>query len=183
MQCTAYTPAQQLIDQEGVIMPRLTLQLFGFPRLERDGEPVHIGRRKASALLAYVVVTASKNSVSKNTSAKNNAQVSRDTLAALLWPEYDQSRARADLRRMLSLLNKILGKGILVTDRETVGLHHDANLKLDVIEFCRLIALGQQHDHPPNDVCQDCLPALEKAVARYQDDFLAGFTLIPLSEI
>jgi hypothetical protein len=38
-------------------MSRLALYLLGPPRLELDGEPVEIGRRRAVALLAYLAVT------------------------------------------------------------------------------------------------------------------------------
>jgi DNA-binding SARP family transcriptional activator len=55
---------------------------------------------------------------------------SRDSLATLLWPEYDQSRARADLRCTLSLLNRTLGAGWLRVDRETAGLNPDADFTL-----------------------------------------------------
>ncbi|HEX8034295.1 MAG TPA: hypothetical protein VF510_10630, partial [Ktedonobacterales bacterium] len=69
-------------------MSRLTLRLFGTPRIECDGSPVVVDTRKALALLAYLALT--------------RQQQSRDTLAALLWPDYDQSHARATLRRTLS---------------------------------------------------------------------------------
>ncbi len=65
-------------------MPRLSLYLLGPPRLELDGEPLDIGRRKAVALMAYLAVTGQGHA--------------RDVLATLLWPEYDASRARAALR-------------------------------------------------------------------------------------
>ena len=58
-------------------MSRLALYLLGPPRLELDGEPVEVPRRKAVALLAYLAVTGGHHS--------------RDSLATLLWPEYDQS--------------------------------------------------------------------------------------------
>ena len=38
-------------------MPQLSLFLLGPPRLELDGEPLDIGRRKAVALFAYLAVT------------------------------------------------------------------------------------------------------------------------------
>ena len=38
-------------------MSRLALYLLGPPRLERDGQSIHIGRTKAVALLAYLAVT------------------------------------------------------------------------------------------------------------------------------
>ena len=68
-------------------MARLSLYLLGPPQLELDGEPVQIGRRKALALLIYLAVTRRTHS--------------RDSLATLFWPDYDQSSARADLRRTL----------------------------------------------------------------------------------
>ncbi len=60
-------------------MSQMALYLFGPPRLELDGTPVHIPRRKAMTLLAYLAVTGQSHS--------------RDSLAALLWPENDQSSA------------------------------------------------------------------------------------------
>ncbi|MBE3560404.1 MAG: alpha/beta hydrolase, partial [Ktedonobacteraceae bacterium] len=51
---------------------------------------------------------------------------SRDTLAALLWPEYDQTHARATLRRTLSVLNKALAGQWLQIEREMVGLNWQA---------------------------------------------------------
>jgi DNA-binding SARP family transcriptional activator len=36
----------------------------------------------------------------------------------LFWPEHDQSRARAGLRRALAALKKALGEGWLDVDRE-----------------------------------------------------------------
>jgi predicted ATPase/DNA-binding SARP family transcriptional activator len=144
-------------------MPRLALYLLGPPRVELDGEPIHIARRKAVALLAYLALTGGSHS--------------RDSLATLLWPEYDQSSARANLRRALSLLNRTLGEGQLTADRETASLNPDAGLWLDVDQFRGLLSGCQDHDHPEVDICSECLDALAQAVDLYQGDFLAGFTL------
>jgi DNA-binding SARP family transcriptional activator len=144
-------------------MSRLALFLLRPPRIELDGEPVHVGRRKAVALLAYLAVTGGSHS--------------RDSLATLLWPEYDQSRARANLRRALSLLNRTLGEGWLTADRETAGLNPDAGLWLDVHQFRQKLAACETHGHPWTETCPDCLPLLEDAVELYHDHFLAGFTL------
>lgn len=43
-------------------MSRLALYLLGPSRVELDGEPVHIGRSKAVALLAYLVVEPRRHS-------------------------------------------------------------------------------------------------------------------------
>ena len=65
-------------------MPSYALHLLGSPRLEVDGTPAHIGRRKALALLAYLAVTGQAHT--------------RDALATLLWPEFAAADARAELR-------------------------------------------------------------------------------------
>ena len=83
-------------------MPRLTLRFLGPPLNELDGEPVHLGRHKAVALLAYLALT--------------DQPYARDALATLLWPELDQSGARGQLRRTLSLLNRTLGEEWLAVD-------------------------------------------------------------------
>ena len=60
-------------------MSRLALYLLGPPRIERDGVPISIHRRKAVALLAYLAVSGGRHS--------------RDALATLLLT-YVQSAAR-----------------------------------------------------------------------------------------
>ena len=95
-------------------MPRLALYLFGPPRVELDGEPVHIPRRKALALLAYLAVARPRLAGQGH---------SRDTLASLLWPEYGQRRARANLRNALLTLNRSLGAEWLTADNETISLN------------------------------------------------------------
>ena len=79
-------------------MTRLTLRLFGPPRLALDGAPVETDRRKALALLAYLAVTKQSHS--------------REALAALFWPDYDQSRAYAYLRRTLWEINQAIADAI-----------------------------------------------------------------------
>ena len=144
-------------------MSRLALLLLGPPRIECDGEPVEIRRRKAIALIIYLAVTGQSHS--------------RDALATLLWPEYDQSRARAGLRRVLAALKKALGEGWLDVDREAVELNPDAEVWLDVSEFQDRLAECRTHGHPQEEVCPACLPLLAEAAALYRDHFLVGFTL------
>ena len=157
-------------------MSRLALFLLGSPRIELDEVPVRIERRKSVALLAYLAMTGEGHS--------------RDTLATLLWPELDQSRARAGLRYALATLKKSLGDGWLDVDRERVGLNpnlapapsedrpvSEPELWLDAAEFRARLAQCRTHGHPEGQVCPDCLAPLAGAAELYRDDFLAGFTL------
>jgi predicted ATPase/DNA-binding SARP family transcriptional activator len=142
---------------------RLALFFLGAPRVELEGQPVHISRHKAVAVLAYLAMTKQGHR--------------RDSLTALLWPEYDPSRGRADLRRTLAVLNRTLGSGWLTVDRETAGRNWDADVWLDAAEFQARLAERRTHGHPSDQICPACLTSLAQAVALYRDDFLAGFTL------
>ncbi|MBN1582722.1 MAG: diguanylate cyclase [Anaerolineae bacterium] len=144
-------------------MSRLSVFLFGPPRIERDGASIQVHRRKAIALITYLAVTRRNHS--------------RDALATLLWPEYDQREARAGLRRALAALRKALGKGWIEADREVAGLSHDIDIWVDVHAFQDRLTASRAHDHPRGHVCLDCLSLLSEAVSLYSDEFLAGFTL------
>jgi DNA-binding SARP family transcriptional activator len=144
-------------------MSQLTLHLLGAPGIARDGAPITVDTRKATALLAYLAVTGRSHA--------------REALAALLWPEYDDEHARAALRRTLSTLRAALDAPHLVIDRDTVSLVPGAGLWVDVAEFRALLAACRTHGHPAADVCHACLAPLAEAAALFGDDFLAGFTL------
>jgi DNA-binding SARP family transcriptional activator len=144
-------------------MSQYALYVLGPPRLEIGGQTVQISRRKAMALLVYLAVTGES--------------YGRDSLAALLWPEYDQSRARADLRRTLSVLNRTLGEGYLSVDRELASIDPEADLWVDAAHFRSLLATCERHSHPTAEAREDCTALLEEAAALYQGDFMAGFTL------
>ena len=77
-------------------MSRLALYMLGPPRIERDGVPVR-SAGDCVALVAYLALTGRSHS--------------RDALATLFWPELDQTRARAGLRRILAALRTALGEG------------------------------------------------------------------------
>jgi DNA-binding SARP family transcriptional activator/predicted ATPase len=135
--------------------------LFGAPTLERNGRFQPLTRRKARALLTYLAVTQQAHS--------------RETIVALLWPDYDQQQGRADLSRILSNLRVVLGADCILADRQQIALHDKAPLWVDVVHFrqqlgtCREIAIGE--------LDEDCRQKLETVVDYYQADFLSGFTL------
>ncbi len=141
----------------------LELSLLGPPRLERDGVTLEFNMRKNVALVAYLAVMGHS--------------YTREALVTLLWPELEPSRARAGLRRNLSVLKKMLGGEWLTVERESVGPDPDADLWLDVDQFHHLLQGWQEHGHPQAKLCPDCLTALAEAVELYQGDFLTGFTL------
>jgi len=127
----------------------LSVSLLGPPLAEVDGLPLTVDTRKATALLAYLAVEPGRHG--------------RESLAALLWPEYAPDRARAALRRTLSTLRSALGGNWLAVARDAVSLERDG-LSLDVDEFRRL-ADG------------DDLAELEQAASLQRGAFLAGFGL------
>lgn len=141
-------------------MPQLRIYLLGSPRVEHDGSPVKMDTRKGIALLAYLAVTTQQHS--------------RDTLATLLWPDYDQSHARAALRRTLSTLKKALGDHHLAISRESIELQIDDTVWIDSIQFQELINESKGKTDK-NDKTN--LNYLEEAVVLYHDNFMAGFTL------
>jgi predicted ATPase/DNA-binding SARP family transcriptional activator len=145
------------------IMPQLTIRTLGPPELALDGVAVDTSRNKAIALLVYLAV--------------NGQRCRREALAGLFWPEYEQSKAYAYLRRTLWELKEMLGDGWLEAERETVGLASAADVWLDVAAFRQALAATAGHGHAPAAVCLACVDALSRAAELYRGDFLAGFSL------
>ncbi|MCU1472890.1 AAA family ATPase [Amnibacterium sp.] len=123
------------------------LRLFGTPRVLRDGRPVSFDTRKALALLAVI--------------AESGIDHSRESLADMLWPELDGTRARAALRRTLSVTSAI--GPCLISTPSTIGLDHGL-LQCDVTEFRRLARANGTAE-------------LTRAADLAVDGFLAGFSL------
>jgi DNA-binding SARP family transcriptional activator/predicted ATPase len=127
-------------------MEPLRLLLLGPPRLERGDRILQVDTRKATALLAYLALSGERPS--------------RDWLAAFLWPDSDERRAKAALRRTLSALKRAVGGEALFASREVIALQDDA-VWCDVFAFRQAVAAG----------------SLTAAVDLYRDDFMAGFSL------
>ncbi|BCL80274.1 hypothetical protein ccbrp13_27390 [Ktedonobacteria bacterium brp13] len=144
-------------------MSELTLFLLGSPYIERNGARITVDTRKAIALLAYLAITGQRQR--------------RDTLATLLWPDYDQPHAHATLRRTLWALNKALDGVGLKIDREAIELDRQRHLWIDVEAFHHAIAECSTHGHKQTQICAACLEPLQHAVSLYRADFLAGFNL------
>jgi DNA-binding SARP family transcriptional activator/pimeloyl-ACP methyl ester carboxylesterase len=143
-------------------MAVLKLSVLGPPRLERDGRPVELGLRRALALLVYLAVT--------------DRPQARDTLAAMLWPDSDESEARGRLRRTLHRLTDALGASVLVVEGDTLRPAPTADLWLDGRAFAQHAAAGLPA-RPGEALTAQQLEHLVQAAALYRDDFLAGFSL------
>ena len=142
-------------------MSHLALFVLGPPRLERDGAPIKVSRRKAIALTAYLAITGASHP--------------RDSLAGLFWPEYHQEAARAALSSTLWAL-KALDGDWLNADRETISLNR-AHLWVDADHWHSLLDECRTHHHPVDQVCPACLAPLTEAIQLYRGEFMAGFTL------
>lgn len=126
-------------------MEELKLALLGPPQITVGGKAVIVESRKALALLFYLAITRQRQS--------------RDMLATLLWPEQDQSRARASLRQALWLLRNGGLEPWLVVDQDALAL--EEAYWCDLHNFQAAIRARQ----------------LDEALALYRDDLLAGFSL------
>ncbi len=87
---------------------RAKLSWLGHPRIELNEEPVRLDTRKTTALLAYLSLI--------------DQPVSRERLAALFWPEFDEVRAPANLRRSLAALRAALPGEWLAAERDRIGV-------------------------------------------------------------
>lgn len=100
------------------------IELLGAPRILRDGQPVQLGRRRVRALLYYL--------------AAQQDEVSRSTLAWLLWPDKAPDVAQRNLSVHISYLRKDLAADIVTTTPDTVTLGSDVST--DVADVRRLSA-------------------------------------------
>jgi DNA-binding SARP family transcriptional activator/predicted ATPase/Tfp pilus assembly protein PilF len=128
----------------------LRLKLFGAPQVHLNDDPVTgFVTGKAQALLFYLAVTSQTHS--------------RDKLAGLLWPNTTDSKAKKNLRDVVSNLRKLVGPHLVIT-RQSLALMTGPTVWLDVERFHRAV------EADPADQA-----TLQNAVDLYQDDFLAGF--------
>jgi DNA-binding SARP family transcriptional activator len=107
---------------------------------------------KARALLIYLAV-------------ERGRAHRRQALAGLLWPDYPEEGARANLRHALANLRKVLGEEqnevpFLLVEGETIQLNPENACWVDVAEFEKLTA----NNAAVND--------LESAIRLYRGGFL-----------
>lgn len=130
----------------------LAIHLLGQPRLLFNSQPLKFNAPpKTILLLAYLLLHRSQ-------------PVDRQQLSFLLWPDHSEEAARANLRRHLHHLQRILQAvpsdcPWLLSDTQTIRWNPAADFGLDLAEFERLSADSA---------------TLEAAAAGYTGDFLEG---------
>jgi len=159
-------------------MTHLSISLLGTLQVTSEGAPITtIESDKVRALLAYLAVEAGRPH-------------RREALAALLWPEAPQQRARQNLRRALHNLRQALQDPqsetpFLLVSRQDIQFSPASDHWLDVVAFTALLdacgAHAHAHPHRRLDACPFCVARLGEAVELYRGDFLAGF-ILPDSE-
>jgi len=136
----------------------LALHFLGSPQLYLNKTLVSVERRKAVALLAYLAI--------------ERGQHQRDLLSSLFWPDYEQSKAFANLRHTLWEVQKAIGEGWINADRDQIGLNQEADIWLDVTDFESLI----ENRHTQTDTSLR-ISLLADAAKLYRNHFLTGFSL------
>ena len=147
-------------------MTRLSLSFLGPFQVTLDGQPVtRFESAKVRALLAYLAVEA-------------DHPHPREVLAGLLWPDWPQSSALANLRYALSDLRQCIGDRaadppFLVISREEIGWNPSSSYELDVDTF------GQRarDPGPGSGEDDDVVDRLASCVPLYRGSFLEGLSL------
>ena len=103
--------------------PSLELQLFGVPAVVVHGRATRLSLKRAVALLAYLAFSA--------------APVPREHLAAMLWPDADETLARTRLRRLVYSIEEALGGQVLSSDNDCLALVARHGIDIDSLRFAR----------------------------------------------
>ncbi len=144
-------------------LPGLKLKLFGSFEAEFDGRPLSgFATDKVRALLAYMAIESGRPH-------------RRETLSAMLWPDYPDETARSNLRKSLYRLRRALVDGdpalpdhLFSQDRQSVTLHPEA-INLDVARFAGLVKEVK--------TAADPLALFQQIRQLYQGELLKGFSL------
>ena len=144
----------------------LNISLLGAFHVKRDGIPqTGFATDKVRALLAYLAM-------------ERERPHRRESLAALLWPDQSDERARQSLRQALSHLKQVVGNDdlFLITPQD-IQITPQAELISDVQIFRNLLHACHKHNHLAMRACLPCLKRQEQAIGHYRGEFLAGFSL------
>lgn len=102
--------------------PVLELQIFGAPTVIVRGRGSRLALKRALALLAYL--------------AFNPGPVPRAHVAAMLWPDADETQGRARLRRLLYTIEEAVGGKVVSSDDDRLALVDQA-VDVDALRFAQ----------------------------------------------
>ena len=142
-------------------MQEIRVLLLGTPKILVDGADKTPSRRKAVALLAYLML--------------RNKPENREHLATLLWPNTTSSQSLGSLRNALSALNKI--GDIIRTEGQLVRISPEARIWVDAAEFLRIVSQLKDAGSSADSLTADQATFADQAVGLYRDDLLSGFAL------
>lgn len=157
-------------------MAHLSICLLGPLQVTLDGEPVTgFESDKVRALLAYLAV-------------ESQQPQRRETLAGLLWPDWPERSARANLRHALANLRSAIRDRapfgdaqatppFLHTSRQTIQFNAASDAWVDVAAFTRLVKAAPRAEAGAKGPSRPTVERLEEAVALYGGCFLEGFSL------
>lgn len=100
--------------------PQLRLQIFGPPRSFVSEGQTKLPLQRSVALLAYL--------------ALNNGPVPRGHMAAVLWPDVGEAQSRTRLRRLIYLIENVVGGRIFSSDNDCLTLLAQT-VEIDVLRF------------------------------------------------
>jgi DNA-binding SARP family transcriptional activator/pimeloyl-ACP methyl ester carboxylesterase len=100
--------------------PAVELKVFGVPATFVRGREARLPLKRAVALLAYL--------------AFNRGPVPRGHLAAMLWPDADETQGRTRLRRLIYTIEHAVGRRILASDSDCLALMAQS-LEVDALRF------------------------------------------------
>src|SRR5215469_3708425 len=154
-------------------MGRLILRLLGTPEVSHAEQPLTLQTRKVLALLAYLAVEQGVHS--------------RDKITALLWPESDEERGKASLRRALAYLRESLeessheGSGHvllpsthLLVEHTMLSFNRASDFELDTHTLQTAFTLARRRSSGDP---RTHLARLQMAASCYRGNFLDGLSL------
>ena len=132
-------------------MKRLEIRLFGGLNLTVGQKAIaRLGTQKARALFAYLVMHSGQ-------------KLSREQMAALLWGDFPEERARHNLRQALHTLRQAIAP-YLVVELDSIAFNDESDYWVDVKEFSVLSA-------------ESSIESLTAAIELYRGEFLAGLVV------
>ena len=150
-------------------MPRLSLSFLGsFEARLDDTSVTGFDSDKVRALLVFLVLEA-------------DCPHTRESLAGLLWPDFSERAAKANLRNSLSNLRHILTETLaspsffLITPG-TIQFNPSSSFWCDVAVFEQDIKIFHAYTTDA-ETAQTPISHLEAAIALYRGRFLEGFSL------